>query len=132
MGLKPIHSLIEAHVLAPERLQGDDTTVPILAKGKTETGRIATHVRDDGPFREVSPPAPLYYASRVRRQEHPDRHLKTFTGIRQADAYSGYNPLCKIDDDLALLWLPTSRRMPNVERKPRGSRLWRSKTAGFA
>ncbi len=45
--LKPIHSLIEAHVLAAERLHGDDTTVPILAKGKTDTGRIWTYVRDD-------------------------------------------------------------------------------------
>lgn len=38
--LKPLHSLIEAHVIAAERLHGDDTTVPILAKGKTDTGRI--------------------------------------------------------------------------------------------
>jgi hypothetical protein len=33
--LAPLHALIEAHVLAAERLYGDDTTVPILAKGKT-------------------------------------------------------------------------------------------------
>jgi hypothetical protein len=37
--LEPLHALIEAHVLAAERLHGDDTTVPILAKGKTVTGR---------------------------------------------------------------------------------------------
>jgi len=48
--LKPIHSLIEAHVLNAERLHGDDTTMPILAKGKTDTGRIWTYVRDDRPF----------------------------------------------------------------------------------
>ncbi|WP_353043445.1 hypothetical protein [Mesorhizobium sp. M1423] len=35
-----MHALIEAHVLAAERLHGDDTTVPILARGKTDTGRI--------------------------------------------------------------------------------------------
>jgi transposase len=97
--LKPIHSLIEAHVLAAERLHGDDTTVPILAKGKTDTGRIWTYVRDDRPFGGLSPPAALYYASRDRRQEHPERHLKTFTGILQADAYGGYNPLFKVDRD---------------------------------
>jgi transposase len=95
--LKPIHSLIEAHVLSSERLHGDDTTVPILAKGKTDTGRIWTYVRDDRPFGGLSPPAALYYASRDRRQEHPERHLKTFTGILQADAYGGYNPLFKVD-----------------------------------
>ncbi|RWX19947.1 IS66 family transposase, partial [Rhizobium leguminosarum] len=97
--LKPLHSLMEAHVLAAERLHGDDTTVPILAKGKTDTGRIWTYVRDDRPFGGQSPPAALYYASRDRRQEHPERHLKTFTGILQADAYGGYNPLFKVDRD---------------------------------
>jgi len=30
--------LIEARVLAAERMHGDDMTVPILAKGKTDTG----------------------------------------------------------------------------------------------
>lgn len=97
--LKPLHSLIEAHVLAAKRLHGDDTTVPILAKGKTDTGRIWTYVLDDRPFGGLSPPAALYYASRDRRQEHPERHLKTFTGILQADAYGGYNPLFKVDRD---------------------------------
>ena len=57
--LKPLHGLIEAHVLAAERLHGDDTTVPILAKGKTDTGRIWTYVRDDRPFGATSPPAAL-------------------------------------------------------------------------
>jgi len=85
--------LIEAHVLGAERLHGDDTTVPILAKGKTVTGRIWTYVRDDRPFGGYAPPAALYYASRDRRQEHPERHLRGFTGILQADAYSGYNGL---------------------------------------
>src|SRR5215218_1215616 len=30
--LQPLHALIEAHVLSAERLHGDDTTVPILAR----------------------------------------------------------------------------------------------------
>jgi hypothetical protein len=34
--LEPILRRIEAHVLAAERLHGDDTTVPVLAKGKTD------------------------------------------------------------------------------------------------
>jgi transposase len=91
--LAPLHALIEAHVLAAERLHGDDTTVPILAKGKTVTGRIWAYVRDDRPFGGGAPPAALEYATRDRRQEHPDRHLAGFTGILQADAYAGYNGL---------------------------------------
>jgi transposase len=91
--LRPLYGLIEAHVLSAERLHGDDTTVPILAKGKTVTGRIWTYVRDDRPFGSRAPPAALYYASRDRAGAHPERHLRGFCGILQADAYSGYNRL---------------------------------------
>jgi transposase len=48
--LMPLYRLIEAHVLAAERLHGDDTTVPVMAKGKTDTARLWTYVRDDRPF----------------------------------------------------------------------------------
>jgi len=91
--LQPLHALVERHVLSAERLHGDDTTVPILAKGKTVKGHIWVYVRDDRPFGERAPPAALYYASRDRRHEHPARHLQNFSGILQADAYSGYNKL---------------------------------------
>src|ERR1700726_1669816 len=91
--LQPLHALIEAHVLGAERLHGDDTNVPILAKGKTIKGHIWTYVRDNRPFGSRAPPAALYYASRDRRHEHPVRHLKAFSGLLQADAYSGYNEL---------------------------------------
>ena len=47
--LEPILRRIEAHVFAAERLHGDDTTVPVLAKGKTDTGRCWVYVRDDLP-----------------------------------------------------------------------------------
>jgi transposase len=91
--LQPLHALIESHVLAAERLHGDDTNVPILAKGQTIKGHIWTYVRDDRPFGGRAPPAALYYASRDRRHEHPTRHLGSFAGILQADAYGGYNEL---------------------------------------
>ncbi|TIP10880.1 MAG: IS66 family transposase, partial [Mesorhizobium sp.] len=91
--LRPLHTLIEEHVLSAQRLHGDDTTVPILAKGKTDTGRAWVYVRDDRPFGGASSPAALFYASRDRSGDHPERHLKQFTGILQADAYAGYNRL---------------------------------------
>jgi transposase len=48
--LQPLYALIEHHVLAAERLHGDDTNVPIMAKGKAIKGHIWTNVRDDRPF----------------------------------------------------------------------------------
>jgi hypothetical protein len=91
--LSPLHALIERHALAAERLHGDDTTVPILAKGKTETGRIWVYVRDDRPFGGPDPLAALFYASRDRTREHPESHLAGWSSILQADAYGGYNRL---------------------------------------
>jgi hypothetical protein len=93
VALQPLHALIERHVLAAERLHGDDTNVPILARGQTIKGHIWAYVRDDRPFGGRAPPAALFYASRDRRHEHPVRHLLGFTGILQADAYGGYNEL---------------------------------------
>lgn len=91
--LMPIYRLIEAHVLAAERLHGDDTTVPVMAKGKTDIARLWVYVRDDRPFAGVDPPAALFHYSRDRRGEHPRTHLATWSGILQADAYGGYNEL---------------------------------------
>jgi transposase len=49
--LLPLFELIKHHVFAAERLHGDDTTVPVLAKGKTRTGRLWTIVRSAAPRR---------------------------------------------------------------------------------
>lgn len=91
--LMPLYRLIEAHVLAAERLHGDDTTVPVMAKGKTDTARLWTYVRDDRPFAGSDPPAALFHYSRDRRGEHPRAHLASWSGILQADAYGGYSEL---------------------------------------
>jgi transposase len=91
--LDPLRRLVEAHVLAAERLHGDDTIVPVLAKGKTDTGRCWVYVRDDAPFRGGGPPAAIFYYSRDRKGEHPQSHLAGYSGILQADAYDGYNRL---------------------------------------
>jgi len=65
--LKPLHDLIAAHVMAAERLHGDDTPVPVLAKGKTDTGRLWVYVRDDRPFAGQAPPAALFHWHRQVR-----------------------------------------------------------------
>jgi transposase len=95
--LDPLLRLVENHVMAAERLHGDDTTVPVLAKGKTDTGRCWVYVRDDKPFGGAGPPAAMFYYSRDRRGEHPQAHLAGYSGILQADAYDGYNRLYLAD-----------------------------------
>ena len=93
VALDPIVSRLREHVLAAERLHVDDTTVPVLAKTKTRTGRLWTYVRDDRPFGGADPPAALYDYSPSRHGEHPRRVLADWSGVMQADAFSGYNAL---------------------------------------
>ncbi|SEE20678.1 Transposase [Rhizobiales bacterium GAS191] len=95
--LMPLHELLKAHVFAAERIHGDDTTVPVLAKVKTRTGRIWTYVRDDRPFGGADPPAAVFFYSPDRAGIHPERHLAGYSGILQADAYAGFNALYKAD-----------------------------------
>ena len=55
--LMPLVDVIRTHIFAAERIHADDTTVPVLAKGKTRIGRLWTYVRDDRPFAGPYPPA---------------------------------------------------------------------------
>ena len=91
--LAPLIGRIERHVFAAERLHSDDTTVPVLAKGKTDTARCWVYVRDDRRFGGPAPPAAMFYYSRDRSGEHPQAHLEEYAGIFQADAYGGYTKL---------------------------------------
>jgi transposase len=93
--LMPLYELIKGHVFAAERIHGDDTTVPVLAKVKTRTGRLWTYVRDDRPFGGTDPAAAVFFYSPDRDGAHPERHLTGYSGILQADAYAGFNALYK-------------------------------------
>ena len=91
--LMPLVEEIEKHVLAAERIHADDTTVPVLAKNQCTTGRLWTYVRDDAPFGGQAAPAALFHYSPDRGAKHPEAHLAGYSGLMQADAYSGYNGL---------------------------------------
>jgi len=95
--LLPLADLIRAHVLKASRIHGDETPVPLLAKGKTIKARLWVYVRDDKPFGGPDPPAAVYFFSRDRAGEHPARHLASYGGILQADAYAGFTALYDAD-----------------------------------
>src|SRR4051812_21576812 len=92
-GLMPLVLGVRARVFSAARLHGDDTTVPVLAKGRTRIGRVWGYVRGDRPFGGPDPPAVAFFYSPDRRGEHPERHLASFAGILQADAYAGFDRL---------------------------------------
>ena len=93
--LEPLLGALERHVLAADKLHGDDTPVPVLApgKGRTKTGRLWVYVRDERPMAGTTPPAVWFQYSPDRRGERPQAHLRTFNGILQADGYAGFEAL---------------------------------------
>jgi hypothetical protein len=80
-GLAPMMALIDAHVLAAARLHGDDTTVPVLARGRTIVGRVWTYVRDDRPFADTVAPAACFFYSPDRGSEHPALNLEGYAAL---------------------------------------------------
>jgi transposase len=81
------------------------------------TGRAWVYVRDDRPFGGRDPPAAVFFYSRDRSGDHPERHLAGYGGVLQADAYAGFNRLyeagrtpvpvieaaCRVGEDVATL-----------------------------
>ncbi len=98
--LEPLYTLIEAHVMAAERLHVDDTTVPLLARGGTKTARLWTYVRDDRPFGGTVPPALAFRLSRDRsgeqgpqqRQRHVEQPLAPGQGLADGGMAVDHEP----------------------------------------
>ena len=67
VALRPLYELIAAFVLGAQRLHSDDTPVPMLAKGKTNTARAWIDMRDYAPFSGQATLAPTTYSWRVGR-----------------------------------------------------------------
>jgi transposase len=93
--LAPLAEALRAHVFAAEVVHGDDTPIPVLApgNGKTKTGRFWTYVRDERPAAGQAAPAVWFAYSPDRKGLHPQRHLDDFTGVLQADGYSGFSKI---------------------------------------
>ena len=67
-----------------------------LGKGVKE-GRIWTYLRDDRPWGGTAPPGIAYFFSPDRKSVYPHGHLAEFSGILQADAYTGFKALYEPD-----------------------------------
>ncbi|MCC5827777.1 IS66 family transposase [Alkalimonas sp.] len=95
--LTPLADALGRHVKAAQHVHADDTTAPTLSpgKGRTQTGRYWTYVRDGRPWGDTTPPAVWLQYSEDRKSIHPTAHLKGYRGSLQADAYAGYNELYK-------------------------------------
>ena len=95
--VKPLAELIGAHVLAAPVIHTDDTPIKVLAPGtgKTRTARFWTYVADERPWQGARAPAAFYRYSPDRKGARPREHLASFSGVIQADAFSGYESMTR-------------------------------------
>jgi transposase len=125
--LSPLIDAIQKHVLAGDKLHADDTPIPVLApgSGKTRTARLWTYGRDDRPAGEDIAPAVWFAYSEDRKGEHPRRHLKSFKGGLQADAYAGFHHLYG-DGDIyeVACWAHARRKFHEIHAIPQPPRDW--------
>ena len=67
------------------------------AKGKAQTARLWSYVRDERPWCGQAPPCVWYQFSVDRKGEHPSSHLKGYKGVVHADGFTGFNGLFEAD-----------------------------------
>jgi transposase len=111
--LMPLFQRLQAHVMAAERLHGDDTTVPVLARGKTDIARLWTYL--------WTVPAPQGFSHRSG-----DRRCSYLSGLmaslpralmRSADRRPITLASAKLDRSNGLR-RPRSDRLPSLCRMP--------------
>ena len=109
--LDPLVAALGRYTLAAAKVHADDTPVPVLqpGRGKTKTGRLWVYVRDDRAAGSSEPPAAWYQYTPDRKGEHPQRHLRHYRGILQADAYGGWGKLYSGQITEAACWAHARR-----------------------
>jgi len=95
--LEPLSTHIGKLVRAGPALFADDTPVKMQAKGKAQTARLWSYVRDERPWCGQVPPCVWYQFSVDRKGEHPSSHLKGYKGVVHADGFTGFNGLFGTD-----------------------------------
>ena len=83
--LEPLAAHIGKLVRAGPALFADDTPVKMQAKGKAQTARLWSYVRDERPWCGKVPPCAWYQFSVDRKGKHPSSHLKGYKGVVHAD-----------------------------------------------
>lgn len=95
--MEPLAAYIGKLVRAGPALFADDTPVKMQAKGKAQTARLWSYVRDERPWCGQTPPCVWYQFSVDRKGEHPSSHLKGYKGVIHADGFTGFNGLFGTD-----------------------------------
>jgi transposase len=118
--LAPLVVVMREDLLLQKSLHSDDTPVPVLAKGKTHTGRLWVYLSG----RNQSLACTVYVYTESRNQKGPKEFLKNFIGYLHADAYAGYDNLYGSGDIIELAcWAHARRKFYDVAESAKGPTL---------
>ncbi len=82
---RPLWKLMREQILLSRVIHTDDTTIKMLAPGKTKTARFWVYIGDrDHPYS-------VYDFTEDRSRDGPEKFLNGYSGYLQADAYGGYD-----------------------------------------
>jgi len=100
---------LRSHQLQAPRMHVDDTTLPLLEKGRRTTriarlwGYLGAGQREENGVWVDYPPAAVFEFAESRAGSHPQRYLQNYKGYLQADAYSGHEALHETGDIIAVV-----------------------------
>ena len=106
-----------AHTLAAPRVHSDDTTLPLLERGRGSTktarlwGYLGAGARQNAGGEWVEhAPAVVFEFTESRAAIHPSKFLQNYHGYLQVDAYSGYDALFRTGRVIAVGCMAHCRR----------------------
>ncbi len=125
--LEPVVDVMKNDSKRAVKLHSDDTTVPVLAKGKTRLGRLWVYLSDGASSDGIVPNTPhnqdnakqtnintnkctIYEYTPTRAAIWPSKFLSGFSGYLQADAYSGYNEVIARENITEVACMAHARR----------------------
>ena len=114
--LMPLIEVIHTHVFAAERIHADDTTVPVLAKGKTRIGGYGPMCATTGPLRVPTRRLRPCFTRVTAVVSIRNGTSPRYAGLMQADAYAGFNRLYEAGRDR-----DRSSKPPAGRKSTRGS-----------
>jgi len=101
----------------------DDTTLPLLEKGRKATrtarlwGYLGAGQREENGVWVDHPPAVVFEFAQSRSDSHPLQYLQKYKGYLQADAYSGHGALYETGDIVEVgYWAHCRRRFFEIAK----------------
>ncbi|WP_051103774.1 IS66 family transposase [Paraburkholderia sp. WSM4179] len=112
-----------SHQLRAPRMHVDDTTLPLLEKGRKATrtarlwGYLGAGQREENGVWVDHLPAVVFEFAESRAGSHPLRYLQKHKGYLQADAYSGHDALYETGDIVEIgCWAHCRRRFFEIAK----------------